>query len=406
MNVLLVTNSYAPNAGGMATSVQGLAAQLQALGLGVLVLTPQFHVADESGPLVQRAPLSVWNEIIDGDFRLERNPRLFRAVQDFAPAVIHVHGPFFLGPIAVRLADAWRLPLIYTYHTRLEEYVHYSPAPDLTPERVIAFHAGFANQCDAVLAPSRALAAEVTRQGVASPVHSAPSGLPAAWLAPPRARDARRPARTIGIVGRMTEEKYARELAAAAMAYMQRDARAWLALIGDGPSADAIRQEARACGMEARVRHTGFMAGPQVRAELDRMDVVINAPEADTQCIVLLEAQARGVPVIASDVPVAREFVCAFEAQGAFFPSGRWDALTDRLARFFAASPAQQALARQAARAFAERFAAPALTQRICELYARTRPKPGLHYDPRAYGWVYRALTAALVPVIQQLRYA
>ena len=406
MNALLVTNSYAPNAGGMATSVQGLAAQLQALGMGVLVLTPQFHAADESGPLVQRAPLSVWNEMMDGDFRLERNPRLFRAVQAFAPAVVHVHGPFFLGPIAVRLADAWRLPLIYTYHTRLEEYVHYSPEPDLTPESVIDFHARFANQCDAVLAPSRALAAEVTRQGVTSPVHSVPSGLPSAWLVPPCARDGDRPERTIGIVGRLTEEKYARALAAAAMAYMQRDARARLALIGDGPSAGAIRQEARARGVDARVRHTGFIAGPQVSAELDRMDVVINAPEADTQCIVLLEAQARGVPVIASDVPVAREFVCAFEAQGAFFPSGHWDALTDRLARFFAAPPAQQVLARRAARAFAEKFAAPELTQRICEIYARTRPKPRLRYDPRAYGWVYRTLNAALVPVIQKLRYA
>ena len=158
--------------------------------------------------------------------------------------------------------------------------------------------------------------------------------------------------------------------------------------------------------MDARDRHTGFIAGPQVSAELDRMDVVINAPEADTQCIVLLEAQARGVPVIASDVPVAREFVCAFEAQGAFFLSGHWDALTDRLARFFAAPPAQQVLARRAARAFAERFAAPVLTQRICAIYARTRPKPGLRYDPRAYGWVYRTLNAALVPVIQKLRYA
>lgn len=252
MNALLVTNSYAPNAGGMATSVQGLAAQLQALGMGVLVLTPQFHAADESGPLVQRAPLSVWNEMMDGDFRLERNPRLFRAVQAFAPAVVHVHGPFCLGPIAVRLADAWRLPLIYTYHTRLEEYVHYSPEPDLTPESVIDFHARFANQCDAVLAPSRALAAEVTRQGVTSPVHSVPSGLPSAWLAPPGARDGDRPERTIGIVGRLTEEKHARALAAAAMAYMQRDARARLALIGDGPSADAIRQEARARSGRAR----------------------------------------------------------------------------------------------------------------------------------------------------------
>ena len=405
MKVLTITNSYIPNAGGVATSVHGLAAALRSRDWEVLILTPQFSADDGSDHQVQRLPLQAWDAVIAHDFRIAAGTALHAQVQRFAPDLIHVHGPFHLGPVATRLADDLHLPLVYTHHTKLEEFTHYCDDPHLTPAVVQAFYVDFANQCDAVLAPSGVAASELQQMGVYRPLHIVPSGLSSDWFAAAPVLAARTTdRRVIGIVGRVTPEKYSLELAHAAMAYLQEDPEADLLVIGDGESLATIRQEAAARQLQARVCCLGLVDHDALPACLDRLDVVINAPETDTQCLVLLEVQARGVPVIASDIPVAREFVCEFAGDMAFYASQDWEVLQGSLRRFFAVPPRRRAEFRTRVRAFATRFEQGALALKLCALYENLEAEPLLHHRGALYGWVYRALTRSLVPVIQKLR--
>lgn len=39
--------------------------------------------------------------------------------------LIHVHQPMLIGNVAVHLSRKYKIPLVYTYHTRYEEYLHY-----------------------------------------------------------------------------------------------------------------------------------------------------------------------------------------------------------------------------------------------------------------------------------------
>ncbi len=206
------------------------------------------------------------------------------------------------------------------------------------------------------------------------------------------------------MVGRVTKEKSSRALAGAAMAYLKQDDKAGLEVIGDGGQLESIRQDAAAQGLTHRVACTGFIDNHEVGARLDRLDVVINAPDSDTQCIVLLEAQARGVPVIASDVPVAREFVCAMAEGISFYPAHDWDGLTECLDRFFQLAPARRAAIRGEAETFARRFDQTALTQRLCLLFQQATLEITPHHRNELYGWVYQELTGSLVPLIQSLR--
>jgi len=132
-----------------------------------------------------------------------------------------------------------------------------------------------------------------------------PSELPASWFAEKPAAPPASERHIIGIVGRVTQEKGSRALARAAMFCLKQDANADLMMIGDGGRLEAFRYTAAAQGLTQRVTCTGFVANRAVGAHLDRLDVLVNAPDADMQCFVLLEAQDRGVPVIASDVPVS-----------------------------------------------------------------------------------------------------
>lgn len=405
MNVLMITNSYVPNAGGVATSVHGLAVNLRALNWEVLVLTPQFSPEDGSHHQVLRLPLQAWDAVIDNDFRIAPGTALHSHIRDFAPDLIHVHGPFHLGPVATCLADDLNLPLVYTHHTRLEDFIHYCDDASLTPRAVQAFYAEFANHCDAVLVPSDAAAAELKQLGVQCPLHIVPSGLSPDWFAKPSASAVRTTdRRAIGIVGRVTREKSSLELARTAMACLGQHGDSALHVIGDGEVLAMIRQEAEAADLADRVHCPGFVDHDALPACLDQMDVVINAPETDTQCIVLLEAQARGVPVIASDIPLAREFVCEFAKDITFYASQNWDALQGHLNRFLDVSPKQRAEFRSRVHAFAAHFEQEALTRKLCTIYEDLETGRTCHHSRDVYGWVYRSLTRSLVPVIQKLR--
>ncbi len=405
MNVLIITNSYVPNAGGVATSVHCLATELRLLQWGVLVLTPQFNKNDGSDHQVQRLPLQEWDAVIDHDFRIVPGMELHDQVHRFSPDLIHVHGPFHLGPVATRLADDLNLPLVYTHHTKLEEFVHYCDDPNLNPEAVQAFYVDFANHCDVVLVPSGVAADELKQLGLQRPLHIVPSGLPSDWFIDSSACTTQtNDRRVIGIVGRVTREKRSVELACTAMAYLRKDEEADLLVIGDGDSLATIRQEAEACDLVDRMHCPGLVDHEGLPAYLDQLDVVINAPETDTQCIVLLEAQARGVPVIAADIPLAREFVCEFAEDITFYASQDWEALQGSLGRFFALSKRKRVEIRNRVRTFAARFEQESLVRDLCLIYEDLQVELTHHHSSDADGWVYRSLTRSLVPVIQKLR--
>lgn len=117
-------------------------------------------------------PPTDWDGIIANDFRIAPDAAPYRRTSAFKPDVIHIHGPFQLGPVATRLADEPALPLvyicIYTHHTKLEEFMYYGDGASLTPAAVQTFCAGFANQCDLVLAPSGVIAHDLQKLGVRS----------------------------------------------------------------------------------------------------------------------------------------------------------------------------------------------------------------------------------------------
>ncbi len=123
MNVLHVINSYPPNAGGMATAVHSLASGLNATGHRTWVLTPRFSEEDGSDQNVLRLPLAAWQESVNNGFRISPGTKRYRCIKRFAPDLVHAHGPFLLGPVAMRLADELGSPLVHTHHTRLESCI-------------------------------------------------------------------------------------------------------------------------------------------------------------------------------------------------------------------------------------------------------------------------------------------
>jgi glycosyltransferase involved in cell wall biosynthesis len=90
-----------------------------------------------------------------------------------------------------------------------------------------------------------------------------------------------------------------------------------LAIAGDGPLRGALGQRARALGLRQRVHFLGFQ--PNIAPFLDAIDVLVITSDREGMSGAMLEAMARGIPVISTDVSGARE---ALEAENNGHPPG------------------------------------------------------------------------------------
>lgn len=158
-------------------------------------------------------------------------------------------------------------------------------------------------RCAAVVVVSRALAGTLVRSGVAGErVHVIPN----AWdgVAPLSRAAARlelglpQEAFVVGWVGRLSAEKGPDVLLGALPAL--RDLDLLVSMIGDGPLALSLRQECHVLGLDDLVRMHGAVcdAGRLFRA----FDVFVLSSRTEGTPIVLLEAMAAGVPIVATAV--------------------------------------------------------------------------------------------------------
>ncbi|KKW10240.1 MAG: Glycosyl transferase group 1, partial [Microgenomates group bacterium GW2011_GWC1_49_7] len=74
--------------------------------------------------------------------------------------LLHAHHPFYIGNLALTVKKQYKLPLVFTYHTRYSDYVaSYMPAlsPHMVQALTIKFLLRFLNQCDAITVSNTAL---------------------------------------------------------------------------------------------------------------------------------------------------------------------------------------------------------------------------------------------------------
>jgi glycosyltransferase involved in cell wall biosynthesis len=87
--------------------------------------------------------------------------------------------------------------------------------------------------------------------------------------------------------------------------------RHFLLLVGDGPARDSIERQARAMGLEERVKFAGRVAADDVPTYLAAIDIGVVADDLTGYAspMKLLEYMAMGKPVVAPDLPNIRDLV-------------------------------------------------------------------------------------------------
>jgi glycosyltransferase involved in cell wall biosynthesis len=141
-------------------------------------------------------------------------------------------------------------------------------------------------------------------------------------------------------------------------------------VVGDGPRRAELEALARDLGVADRVRFAGRVGQDDIRRFYAEADVFCLPSFAEGLPVVLLEAMASGVPVVASRITGIPELV-EHGTSGLLVPPGRPDRLADAL-RDLSSDPARRrALAGAARRRVSEDFDVTACAERLREVMAR-----------------------------------
>jgi 1,2-diacylglycerol 3-alpha-glucosyltransferase len=316
MNIVIFTNTYIPHVGGVARSVEAFVTEYRKLGHRVLVVAPEYaDMPENETDVVRIAAIQNFNAT-DFSVALPFHDRLSQILDEFKPDIIHSQHPFLLGMSALRTARYRKLPLVFTHHTLYEQYTHYVPGDSLTMQHfAIALASRYANLCDQVIAPSQSIADLLRERGVTGPVNVIPTGVYLEKFARGDGAQVRRQhgipadAVVIGHLGRLAPEKNLEILSQAVAHAIGSHSKAHFLVVGAGPSEQAIHNIFAEAGCGDRLHMAGVLQQQPLTDALHAMDVFGFASTSETQGMVVTEAMAAGLPVVAFDAPGVREVV-------------------------------------------------------------------------------------------------
>ncbi|TSA20284.1 glycosyltransferase family 1 protein [bacterium] len=134
----------------------------------------------------------------------------------------------------------------------------------------------------------------------------------------------------IGHLGRIKKYKSVDHLLRAFEIVLLEIPEARLKIIGDGDFRPALEKLAKDLGIADRVEFMGYLSEEEKVRQLHQMSVAVNCSAKEGWGLTVIEANASGVPVIASDVPGLRDSVVD-EKTGLLYEYGNVEQLAQKI---------------------------------------------------------------------------
>lgn len=236
-----------------------------------------------------------------------------------------------------------------------------------------------------LIVPSRSIAAKVRQEGRGgAPFSIVPNGIDLDRFTVDHRGEAfraglgiARDAVLIGVVARLAPEKGVVHLLDAMPAVIAAAPTCWLVVVGDGPCADGLRAHAAALPYPARDRVRFVGRRDDVSAITSELDVAVLPSLREAQGISLVEAMARGRPVVASRVGGIPEVVTDGE-NGLLVPPADPRALSDALVRLAQSRRLRRRLGSAGRQTVEARFSLDAMVRRVEEIYDGELARAGI----------------------------
>lgn len=316
MRIGFFSDSYTPYISGVVHSIETFSRELRNLGHQVVIFAPKYpSVSRETGvfrfpSIPSLTPTGFYIPIpLAAGFSqfLAENPL----------DIVHVHSPFVLGRLGAKIARNHRCPLVFTYHTLYDQYTHYVPfARQISQDLTRRLCVNFCNRCDLVITPTGVIGEHIKSMGVKSAVQWLPTGIDfgefnqtdKGWLR--NTYDIGQDESLLLFVGRITKEKNISFLVKT-LQIMRNELgqQAKLVVVGQGPETESLKRYVGELDLSEYVVFTGRLSREEVVRAYGGADVFVFGSVTETQGLVIGEAKAAGLPVVAVDAFGVSEMV-------------------------------------------------------------------------------------------------
>ena len=372
MRVAIITETFLPKVDGIVKVCCLLLDHLSRRGIDALVIAPRYgpasHYSDARLHSLPSLSIPLYPEARLGFPTLS----LFRELAAFQPDIAHLFHPAMTGIPALAMLKWLGIPSLCSFHL---DYARLASQYRLGP-----LHLGMArplidaatrqvfNWADYSLAPSRLVQGQMQALGI-NEVGLWRRGVDAAMFHPRFRSPAMRAEMTDGqpeqtillYVGRLSPEKQIEQIRPA----LEQRPDTRLVLVGDGPARPALEREF--AGLP--VSFMGYLRGQRLSQAYASADIFVFPSRLETFGLVVIEAMAAGLPVVAARVGGVADVLSEGET-GYTFASGDQAGLLAGISKIADDREAMRRMGRQA-RAYAQTQSWTAIMDELLEVYAR-----------------------------------
>lgn len=320
MRIGIFTETYTPYISGLVTSEVMLKKALEKLGHEVYVVTANlesFHYEYDEKEHILRVP-GVPTGIYDSRLTAVYPLKAVNKIKSWDLDIIHSQTEFAIGTFARLMAYQLDIPLVHTYHTMYEDYIHYITKGyfDKSSKKIVEYLTLF--YCDKtaselIVPTKKTYDLFKEKYQVDRNIHIIPTGIELDRFYDEnvdiekktkiRKKIGLKKDDFVGIfIGRLAQEKNVVFLLNVMKKIVSKCPNFKLLIVGDGPDFDEYQKIIKKYKIEDKVIMTGKVAWEEVPYYYHLADIFLTASHTETQGLTVIEAMASEVvPICIED---------------------------------------------------------------------------------------------------------
>lgn len=319
MRIGIFSEAWEPYISGLVTSEVMLKNALEKLGHEVYVVTANLesftYEYDEKKRVykIPGIPTGIYDSRLTGIYPI----KAIQKIKSWDLDVIHSQSEFAIGTFARIFAKQYDIPIVHTYHTMYEDYIHYITKGyfDGPSKKIVEYLTKFYcdTTIDELIVPTRKtydLFKE--KYKYERNVHIIPTGIEIDRFYKEKIalNKINNKKTELGItnddlvilfVGRVASEKSIDFLINNHSDLLKKNKNAKLLIVGDGPDLEEYKKLAKKQKIENRVIFTGKVPWEDIPIYYALSDIFVTASHTETQGLTVVEAMAASIPVVALD---------------------------------------------------------------------------------------------------------
>lgn len=336
MRIGIFTETYTPYISGLVTSEVMLKNALEKQGHEVYVVTANLESfkyewnEEEKVLKIPGLPTGIYDSRLTSIYPV----KAVKKIRSWRLDVIHSQTEFAIGTFARLIAKQYNIPLVHTYHTLYEDYVHYITKGyfNRSSKKLVEYLTKFYCETTAtelIVPTTKIYKLFKEKYKFEKNIHIIPTGIEVERfykenINQKEVNNLRKSLKlkksdfTILFVGRLAEEKNIEFLINSEKELLKKYKNIKLIIVGDGPDKEKYEELSKKLKTEENIIFTGKVSWDDMPYYYHIADIFATASKTETQGLTIIEAMASNtVPVCMRDE--AFQSMVTEELNGLFF---------------------------------------------------------------------------------------